>query len=508
MCLMISVIILSAMSFQTSFAKMMIIEDAGDDFEGSELSGWSFVNDTLKNYTLENGFLKLNTDVSGENSSENMLYLNDTMPEKSEYVIRLKPSGSAEGQLAGVFVWQDWNNKRIFSATGKGSDYIVAVCEGLNNTYPQLITDSDGFVYFKVSRNASEYTFSYSSDGEIFTVLGSQTLDFQTPKIGLVAQHRDDENDFTAEFDYVKVYEDVIEPTIYDEFDGESLSGWKFVNEEHNNYNVSGGSLNINSYVEGADSSENMAYLANPIEGDFEAVIKFKPNAIKANNQSAGIFVWCDWNRKYIFQVVGKGDNYMIVDHTSNTDGWPQIIPDANGSVYFKVVRSGDTYTFSYSSDGVVYTDKVVTQLDFDKVHLGLFAQYGVYGDEYPTSPDDENNFEANFEYIRIYQDTEPTRFYIGDQEVKSLVPGENEIRAEIPYYDMVGRDLCAFAAFYNDGKLVSVTSKEISEISQDGVCEIKLQVDVPDEGNCVLKTFLLDSQNFAPVKQVQSLIK
>lgn len=194
-----------------------------------------------------------------------------------------------------------------------------------------------------------------------------------------------------------------------------------WANAELHNADISNGHLNIHSYVPGANSSENIMYTNAGITEDFVYEVKFQPNTVE-DNQEAGIYLYDNWYNKQNFAVVGKGNNYIIVNHDGNTTGWPQIIPNAKGYVFLKAEKNGREYIFSYSSDGVNYTEKFRKEFDFESVHFGMYAQYTQKGSAYPTTEEDSKNFTVNFDWARVYK-----KRPLSDQKTINVLPEDKE---------------------------------------------------------------------------------
>lgn len=308
---------------------------------------------------------------------------------------------------------------------------------------------------------------------------------------------------------YVNIYSVVViseeESTLGDEFSGNELTGWTFVNDSQKNYSVEDDHLNISSFVPGANSSENMVYMNDPLEGDFTAVIKFKPNASTYDGQVAGVFLYQDWNNKFSFFVSGKGNDYMIVNYDGHAPDAPynRIIPNSDGYVYFKITRTGDEYKFSYGVDGVNFTDEITKTFDFSDVHIGLTAKTELYGADYPQSPDDVKNFTANFDYVRIYQGSDEIKVYLDGNMIDSIPEGRNTINIKVPVSaDITDRKVIAAAGVYEGLELKSVVVQEVDEISK--MCT--LDVDIDKNDSTYIKVFVWDSETLSPLDEAYLL--
>lgn len=488
------------------------VKSMSDEFDKGSISEWSWVNDALKSYNLKDGEIEINSYVPGANSSENILVTNAGVAGDFISIIKFKPNAlTADSQEAGIYIWNNWNEKQNFAAVGKGNGYMIINHDGNSESWPQAVTDADGSIWFKVERKGDYATFSYSGNGKDYTKKFTKQITWNTVKIGIYACYTergaglyptsaDDERNFTASFDYVKTYTPIqtqIDGFGYDaersdEFDGDA-SKWNPVNANLCNYSVGSGSMNINAYVPGANSSENMFYGKTAVNEDFIYVCKIKPNIGSANSQQAGIMIWQDWNSKQQFFCESKGSNYIIVHNTENDSGYPQIVPSGDGYVYFKVKRIGNDYTFSYSSDGVNYTDKYTRTLNYENVKVGFFACFADMGN-YPSGETDENNFIANVEYARVFTKS-------AAKNVISITTENDEgvAAAKLNIQAAQNVDGLLIAAAYKDGKLEAIEKTDVSIKAGEAdefICEL---YGVP---GCTVKAFFVnDLETFMPIK-------
>ena len=488
------------------------VKSMSDEFDGGSLNEWSWVNDSLKNYNLKDGEIEINSYVPGANSSENILVTNDGVAGDFISVIKFKPNAlTADNQEAGIYIWNNWNEKQNFAAVGKGNGYMIINHEGNSESWPQAITDAEGNIWFKVERKGDNVTFSYSGNGKDYTKKFTKTVTWNTVKIGIYAFYTeraeglyptsaDDERNFTASFDYIKTYTPIqtqiegfgYDKELSDEFDGDD-SKWNLVNADLCNYDVSDGSMNIHAYVPGANSSENMFYGKTAVNEDFIYICKMKPNIGSADSQQAGIMIWQDWGNKQQFFGESKGNNYIIMHNTENDSGYPQIVPGGGGYVYLKVKRIGNSYTFSYSSDGVNYTDKYTRTLNYENVKVGFFACFANLGN-YPSGETDEKNFVANVEYARVFTKS-------AAKNVISITTENDEgvAAATLTIQAAQNIDGLLIAAAYKGDKLEAIEKTDVSIKAGEAdefICEL---YGVP---GCTVKAFFVnDLETFMPIK-------
>lgn len=141
------------------------------------------------------------------------------------------------------------------------------------------------------------------------------------------------------------------------------------------------------------DHAPRMMQSAN---GDFiiETKVLFNP---QYDAQGAGILVWKDWSH---YLGIGRCDNWANPDriqyfYVYNGTSFEDHSTLYSGNVtYLQIQRSGDTFTFRYSADGINWITLSSTSIPLgDAVNIGLC----VY-DQYQTHP-----IYADFDYFRVW---------------------------------------------------------------------------------------------------------
>ena len=192
-----------------------------------------------------------------------------------------------------------------------------------------------------------------------------------------------------------------------DEFNGTALDTnvWQVLNSVHPEYiDVSGGTLNITTDIgelyQKSNSLRNIVY--QTMEGDFEATVDLTvPAGLNGGGANQfGLIVFDDFDNyadiRYQTTVTGKYDNlsnhYIAFAHETAgaptialrdsvimNEGWNTDAYTGELKVTFKVVKSGDTYTFGYKTakmaiDGKDFVTVGTYTGDFASPKIGLFA--------------------------------------------------------------------------------------------------------------------------------------
>ena len=192
-----------------------------------------------------------------------------------------------------------------------------------------------------------------------------------------------------------------------DSFDSNALNSdvWQVLNSVHPEYiNVSGGTLNITTDIgewhQNANSLRNVVY--QTMEGDFEATVDVTvPAGLNGGGANQfGMVVFDDSNNyadiRYQTTAKGRYDNlsnhYIAFVNETNAvatialrdpvimnEGWNTDAYTGELKVTFKVVKSGDTYTFGYKTakmalEGKDFVTVGTYEGDFAAPKIGLFA--------------------------------------------------------------------------------------------------------------------------------------
>lgn len=398
--------------------------------------------------------------------------------------------------------------------------------------------------------------YNVDADNDVVSPRGPMTFKLAAPQgsgevhFTAISPDTDAEIPVTASYDgatgmysvtvpYMNVYTIVIaeripEPPVEDdgyqaqlsnEFEDAALTGWHWL--RGNNAQVSDGHLNIHSYVEGANGWENVLLSNQVVTGDFACIVRVKPNAWGVNQRSVGIRL-CRPNAAgtmgdpaghYAYFVVGnKVQNpsngewvqRLVIDHDGTKGAYPDATMGPDGYLYLKVERKGDLFYLSYSADGETYTPELVNGKDYvepglgDTIQLGLFAQMteGYWDGTYPTGPEDERNFTANFDYVRLYQPQVKigtAGFYVDDQPIYHVGAGQYTVTAKLPYSDATQLPAALLLALYRDtdeGRVLTKCRALPTTLDGEGELAVDMAIDIPldEAGQYSLALYTWDS--------------
>lgn len=162
---------------------------------------------------------------------------------------------------------------------------------------------------------------------------------------------------------------------------------------------------------DGAAKTQDQLMLDIPISGDWTAETHFTlSRALSAKYEKIGIYVYTDES------------NWLMLDQEQGGDERIQVYWNKDGSVvhnsdqttvndltdvYFRLVKNGGEFAFSYSTDGenYIYIGTEVTDGRFDDdVKLNLFAS---------TTKAENPSFDATVEYFKLTRVTDNTPWNI-----------------------------------------------------------------------------------------------
>ena len=204
-----------------------------------------------------------------------------------------------------------------------------------------------------------------------------------------------------------------------DEFDSADLgSQWRWVREDRARWRLSGGSLVITSQAGDLQGAVNTArnVALQDVNGDWTAdskVVFSRPLA--NNNEQGGIVAYADddnyvklaWEmssatapvNRFRVVVLREQDGAATALQVTGADA--QRIVGADGAIWLRLAKAGDTYKAYYSRDGSVYRFIGSTTLDAEPARAGLLA-FNRGG----TSTD----LDVAFDYFRIESRGDPVR--------------------------------------------------------------------------------------------------
>lgn len=185
--------------------------------------------------------------------------------------------------------------------------------------------------------------------------------------------------------------------------DGTMNSKWTVLRENPEEYSIEKGlglrlpTQRYDIYSTGG-AWENV--FVQPAMGNWEVVAKvFYPHIPTANYQQAMILVWQDednYIRANCQQSTLKLEPGIETNGSFSSFGGGQAIANEDGTVvlYHRIKKEGNTYTVSYSQDGINYTQlgNPLTNINFKDPKIGLFA----------TQNSSSTPMNTYFEYITV----------------------------------------------------------------------------------------------------------
>jgi alpha-glucuronidase len=177
-----------------------------------------------------------------------------------------------------------------------------------------------------------------------------------------------------------------------DEFTSSQLGPqWHWVREDPSAWHLAGGALAITSQSgdlqEGVNTARNIAL--QDVHGDWTVdsrVVFSRP--LTANNEQGGVIAYADddnyvklaWEMSDVnapvnkLRVVLMREQNGVVTTTQVTGAGAQRIVGADGAIWLRLTKTGNTYKAYYSSDGTVYRYMGTTTLDTAPTGAGMLA--------------------------------------------------------------------------------------------------------------------------------------
>ena len=386
-----------------------------DGFDGTNLdaSRWNRIVRPNQDAHVADGHLIIpatQTDIygAGEGTVPNIVM--QDLPEGAwQATTKVTFEARNQYQQAGLVVYGDDDNyaKMALQGRSSGSDaaqriFQFVVEEGgepnevaASNT-ANLGADFPDTYYVRMASDGSNLTAAYSADGVDFTAMPEtkSLAGMSNPRIGVMAfaNSGSTADVIDANFDWFHITPDstAVVDTPNDEFGGAALDAcrWSVVNEDASGYRVSDGNLEIDTSpfdIYGADSGvENFIVQAQP-EGDWVVETKLDGSAFDRGYQQGGLILYVD------------DDNYVKVDMLATNsagsavtrglemrseiagvvqDPQPNASAPADGVVWLRMGKTGDTLTGWYSTNGSDWTAFADTLVNpaLASATVGLYA--------------------------------------------------------------------------------------------------------------------------------------
>lgn len=175
-----------------------------------------------------------------------------------------------------------------------------------------------------------------------------------------------------------------------DEFDSTTLNSsvWHWVNEDPTTWSLTTtpGSMVISPRTGDTYGTSNDAtnLLLQNVTGDWtietKAVYSYWPNA---SYQQGGLMVYVDMDNYIKFEWEAQSETRTIIQDCRETAGETSaesvdgsIVP-ANNTIWYRIVKSGNTYTSYYSIDGTNFTQLRTGTMNFTNPQVGIYANNG-----------------------------------------------------------------------------------------------------------------------------------
>ncbi|GIJ31983.1 ThuA domain-containing protein [Micromonospora sediminimaris] len=401
-----------------------------DNFDGDTLDRdrWTSVVRENQLLSVSDGALRLPTgagDLYGSRNDATNLVLQPAPSGAWQATTKVTLPVTANYQQAGLLVYGDDENYAKLDLLYNGSRRVEFIRETAGTPRNEGDDSTDAptgdTVYLRVSSDGTSLTAALSADGQTFTPVGrSAALEgIENPRIGLFALNGGtDAPVVEAEFDWFQVIPDEpagpVDPS--DEFTGISLDKCRWnaiLREDLSAYRVSDGALHIdvpNGDIYGTNNTGPTNFiLQNTPSGDWTMETKIDGSLLDEQYQQAGLIVYGDDDNylKFDFVVDNQAGQPVSrrIEFRSEIDGTiqdPQ--PGAENLTsaewYLRVVRSGDTYTASYSADGTTWT--ALTELT--NAAVGATPKVGVF----TLSGNQTASKSASFDYFRFSTEAGP----------------------------------------------------------------------------------------------------
>jgi len=211
---------------------------------GSLDSHWSIQNEDSTNYQFISNGLQIATQAGdiADNSMKNLFLQQAAGDWAVQTKVNLSAAPSANYQQAGLVVLDDNSNYLKLDYERNGNSNVFRFYNISNNNTTQVGTATSANqtnLYFRLYKKGSTYTAFYSTNGTSFTSLGSTTVNYAYPRLGLVASNGTGSTApaINAAFAYLKVYDIALTTPAASSItvDGKPLEGF---NPSVTNYSV------------------------------------------------------------------------------------------------------------------------------------------------------------------------------------------------------------------------------------------------------------------------------
>lgn len=283
-------------------------------------------------------------------------------------------------QQGGLIVYGDNDNylKLSYEYSSSSSGDSIQFGEEVDGTFAvvgyEKSTTDYSVIYFRLEKVGTTYTGSYSLDGETYTALGATQWDEENCEIGLYANRSVSSGGTSCEiqFPYVSILRYDLTAAGYYDFTTmtELDSNWTVLNESAEEWALTESGLEF-TIPSGQPwrtntGTENVFALEQP-DGDWEAIAHLTWDNITVKYGKVAMFAYSDVDNyvglAYQTSATDNAKGYFVsqmeVAADGNNYGQSSTLNPGINEAYLRIVKAGDSYTMSYSTDGTNYTTLV-----------------------------------------------------------------------------------------------------------------------------------------------------
>jgi PKD repeat protein len=395
-----------------------------DHFDGTALdrARWSTVVRETQAHAVRDGSLVLPTavgDLYGSNNSATDIVLQPAPDGPWQATTRVSIAAAVDYQQAGLIVYGDDENYAKLDLLYGGGRRVEFIREDAgtprNDGADSTAAPAGDAIWLRLTSDGTNLTAEMSADGQTFTPVGRSAAlaGITDPKVGLFAlQGGGSAPVIDAEFDWFQLAPDEpaepVDPS--DEFTGTTLDKcrWNAVTrEDPTAYRVADGSLHIDVpsgdiFGTGNTGPTNFI-LQNAPSGDWTLETKVDGSAFTEQFQQAGLLVYADDDNYLKFDyIVDNAAGQPVqgrIEYRSEVAGvvqspQPQATDLTAAVWHLRLVKTGTTYTASYSADGMDWTslEPLTSSAVGGEPKVGLFSLGGPQQASKPVS----------FDYFRL----------------------------------------------------------------------------------------------------------
>ena len=439
-------------------------------------STWSIVRENAEKWSLGENGLTIGTEygdlyMNYTNNAKNLFMQNAPGDWEVETSIELSALPSQNYQQVALIAYQDDDNYLKLGYQGNNSGKkAVEINIEQNGTFRDTAPFSQSVettkLWLRLKKAGDTYTGSYSTDGVVFTELGTQTWPLEDVKLVLTANNGTGTGagEIQATF---KDFTVLSSGQTYDFRNLESLpAGWSVFNPTENGVTFSeNGAVIHTGTKDGAGAVENQLQLTQPLSGDWTVETHFTlSRPLQASYEQFGIFFAKD-NDNYIRinQERGSSTNIQLVvfENGGVLHDSPLVNVGDCTDVYFRMKNVGGIFEMYYSFDGEQWSYLGSEDPAGDFTGPGSLRLYA-------TSQNANNSsYDATVEYCIVTEGSGPQEqwpIHVEDSDccdVTYTVNPEGKLDTVVPDGGTV-----TFTITPNEGKVISARTITVSGIT------------------------------------------